>query len=265
MSKRRINIWVRAHLKKIRTGQGTKKVLVRKHNRRVLKNFGSTFELTPVHRIPGKKTQLLRLREDIEENLGVPDISEERKEELQERLEEINQKLKRIQGMPPSEDVLGRRTSEIKLSLLERFKGTSSRRPQFVEEMNLPLKEVLPPIREEQRRRAREHSALKKAFDIIGEKEIEQAIEKERPRGTIISLEDLRKIRPGRKMLSSLKVSLALIDINDIDAIKEEASRGKKMIFIKDTHGREGLIVNKYGPNWWNKATKEDIERNLVF
>ena len=164
----KMRIRVKSHFRKMKT----KKVLIRRHNRKVLKNFGSVFELKPVHRIPGRKTQLLQLREVIEENLSVPDIPEERRSELQGRLVEINQQLKRIPGGPPIEDVRGRFPSEIKLSLLERYRGTSSRRPKFVEEMNLPLKEVIPPIREEQRRRSREQFGFKKGLEVLEEKAI---------------------------------------------------------------------------------------------
>lgn len=157
------------------------------------KNYGATFEIKPVYHKPGKKTQLLLLREDIEENLNVPDIPENRKIELKERLEGINQQIKRRQGYPPIESVKGEFPSVIKLGLLQRYKGTSSRRPAFVEEMNLPLKEIIPLNKERLRQTAREHFGIKKGMDILSEKSLAEAVKGKD--SSQISIKDLKKYK----------------------------------------------------------------------
>lgn len=174
----------------------------------IRKNYGATFEIKPVYTKPGKKTKLLLLREDIEENLRVPDIPQERKMELKERLGALNQQLKRIQGAPPIEPVKGDFPSVVKLELLNRYKGTSSRRPAFVEELNLPLKERIPLNKERLRQTAREHFGISKGLDVISEKSLSEAAKGKE--GVQVSLKDLRK---GKRIsFSSFGEGIKLID-----------------------------------------------------
>ena len=77
---------------------------------------------------------------------------------------------------------------------MQRYKGTSSRRPAFVEELGLPLEEVIPRNKEELRRRAREQFGIKKGMNIVQEKSIKEAV---RGRPAQITLKDLKK---GRRM-----------------------------------------------------------------
>ena len=185
----------------------------------IRKNYGATYEIKRVFGKPGRKTQLLILREDIEENLQVPDIPEQRKLELEERKEEVNQQLKRIQGRPPTEFVRGEKQLDLKLGLLERFKGTSSRRPEFIEKLNLPLKETIPRSKEELRKKAMEHFGIKKGLDILHEKSLAEAVKGKET--SQISLKDLKKYKRmnfgsnGIRLINPLKFEFGSIEWQD--------------------------------------------------
>jgi DNA-binding transcriptional MerR regulator len=55
------------------------------------------------------------------------------------------------------------------------------------------------------------------------------------------------------------------INANDTKTIKSMGASGQKYIAVRLANGREGLIVNKYGPEWWKRATKKDIRSVIVY
>lgn len=226
------------HIRGVRVGRGRSRIrrrLINPHiKKRIRKTYGSTFEIKLVHPKYGRKTKLLLLREDLEENLRVPDIQKERKTELQERLENVNQQLERIQGQPPIELVRGKTPSILKLELLQRYKGTSSRRPAFVEELNLPLTEDIPKNKERLRKSAMENFGIKKGLDILSEKSLAEVAKGKEP--SQISLKDLRK----HQRLNFGSTVIGRI----IDKSQEEESYTEPVLFFK---GNE-LEIRKTSP-----------------
>tara|TARA_Y100000310_G_scaffold133975_1_gene132999 strand:- start:6846 stop:7022 length:177 start_codon:yes stop_codon:yes gene_type:complete len=47
----------------------------------------------------------------------------------------------------------------------------------------------------------------------------------------------------------------------NITRIKREGITGKKYIFFRDDSGKQRVIPNKFGKEWWKRAKKSDILR----
>lgn len=167
------------------------------------KGATSRFVINPIRTVKkGKKTKILEAIEDIEENLQVPDISEERRQELLEKKEALQQRAKRITGSPPIKLVKGQTTEDIRKGLYNRYMDTSGRMPEFVREMNIPRKNPYG-IRTQditrQRKKSREIQTLPRTFNILSEKAEEAAISGKDV--DFIYLDDVKRSKKGRKVI----------------------------------------------------------------
>jgi hypothetical protein len=84
----------------------------------------------------GKKSKILKAIEGIEENLKVPDISPERRQQLEIEKASLENRAKRITGLPPVEVVrTGSGFLEIGNKVIDRYAGKSGPRPEWVQEL----------------------------------------------------------------------------------------------------------------------------------
>ena len=49
------------------------------------------------------------------------------------------------------------------------------------------------------------------------------------------------------------------------DKWRSAGMRGTHIIRIRMPNGKIGWVINKYGKNWWAKATESDIKRVIVY
>jgi hypothetical protein len=174
----------------------------------------SLYEIKPVLRKSGKKTMLLQELDYWQSLRSLAKKDEAiNKEEIDEKIDQIQNKLKRITGMPPSEDVRGETKSKLIEGVLDRYHEKSTKRPEFVKELELEaltkkivsgekndsekaLREGIKNLRHDvQVKRTRSDIAFKRSIPRISElAEEEAAEEEEKP----LTLEVLR-LKPGRK------------------------------------------------------------------
>ena len=53
--------------------------------------------------------------------------------------------------------------------------------------------------------------------------------------------------------------------LGQMDKWRSSGMRGTRIIQIKMPNGKVGWVMNKYGPDWWSRATESDIKRVIVY
>ncbi len=167
----------------------------------------SRYEIQPKRKFSrGKKGEILDEIDYLSNVLQtVKDLPEERRSELESKLDLLEQKAKRIQGRPPRGVVRGETQIQLKEGLTKRYAKTSTRKPEFVKALDLPS-EIKTPydkmeefVREEsQRQRSREHAGMERLLRKLDKMTEEQAIGDERFK--FLRLEDIKRSPRGKQL-----------------------------------------------------------------
>lgn len=104
---------------------------------------------------------------------------------VDEKITNLKEKLKRVQGNPPVMDVHGDTRPELREGVLERFAGRSGKRPDFVKDIEdistsieiKPFADIKFSDKERQKILIRERQALDRAIPRIEEKAVKSAVE----------------------------------------------------------------------------------------
>jgi len=216
----------------------------------------SKYQIQVKHRIPtGKKAKLVEELDQIDNDLKF-DLDTNRRQELLEKKNNIEQQLKRIPGAPPTLPVRGKDKHEIIQQLDKRFEATSGRKPFIVTDA---LSEVIPKTRlittkdlaearkERTTQEALNYQAQQKALKLLDDKLLQQGLDKkivlqfsideltQRRKPTIITTKTSKYVEKQLKQ-------------------KQEAKKERIRDYMRDYMNQQNLV---------NRAIKEE-EKDVI-
>lgn len=175
----------------------------------------NVYEIKPVHHKPGRKALLMQ-ELDYWQSMKVLAEKDEMldKKEIDDKIDILQNKIKRITGRPPTGVVRGETKSELIEGVIDRYEKTSTKRPDFVKELEIIAAVQKKPSHKEelekgiavsryadQVKRSREIQAYKRAVPRVVSFSEDQAFEDEEKPLTI----DVVRFKKGRKPKSFAK------------------------------------------------------------
>lgn len=213
------------------------------------------YEIRPVHHKPGRKALLMQELDYWQSMKGLAEKDEALdKSDINEKIDQLQNKIKRITGRPPTGVVRGETKTELIEGVIDRYDKTSTKRPDFVKELEIvaaiqkkpehkqAIREELSELqRLENVKRSRMDQAYKRSIPRIADlAEEEAAEEEEKP----LTLEVLR-LKQGRRPKYLAKKEYDL----DEEKHKEYEKRIKYGLdpFLDDDFGTSNIVKEKKG------------------